>query len=148
MKRRKFINFSALGLAGTAVGSSIISGFLSSCSNSDRQISVALVGCTDEAIELLSDVFSATDKITLKEIFDFNIRKQENAVQLFTQSLGYSPEQNSDLKSLFGNKEYEAVFVFLPAGQIPDVAMQIIKAGKDLYIGSVPIFGINEPVWS
>ncbi len=144
MKRRKFINYSGFGLAGAAIGTSALSGLLTSCSRPNRQISVALVGCSDEAIGLLSDVLSTTDNITLKQVFDVDNIKKERAVQAFAQSLGYSPEQASGLQSLTGNKDSEVVFIFLPAAQIPEIAMQCIEAGKNLYVAGEPVFGNCE----
>jgi len=144
MKRRKFINFSAMGMAGTAFGTSILSGFFPSCSNPNRQIHVALAGCTDKAIQLLTDLLAGNGSIILKQVYDQNKKNQENAFQSFTQSLGYSPEQASDFQDIMDDKESEAVFIFIPAEQIPESAIQVIKAGKDLYIDGEPTFSIKE----
>ena len=144
MKRRKFLQYSATGLTGAIYGTPVVSALLSSCSNSNRKISVALVGCTDESVDILSDVLSGNEGISLKQVFDFETKKSENAIQSFTQSLGYSPELAKDFQTILNNKETNAVILFIPEKQALKLALQTIKAGKDLFIANKPNFNVSE----
>ena len=144
MKRRKFIRYSAVGFVGPTILTSVVSPFLTSCSNADRNISVALIGCGNEAVNVMADTFSGIENLRLKAVFDENERQAEQAVFSFHKSLGYRPEQFVSLQTVLNDRDIEAVFLFLPKDPEMSIAMQFIEDGKHVYLNNEPTFNSDE----
>jgi len=144
MKRRSFINQSAIGITGAAIASSSVVSFLASCDRTGKEIRMALIGCSIEGISLVTNAFRNIQNVSIKYVFDFDMEKAGQASQMVQNLLGYLPGQVPDMEIIFNDTEINGVFIFLPEHWRAMATIRACKAGKDVYVESLPIHSILE----
>jgi predicted dehydrogenase len=144
MKRRSFINRSAAGITGAAIASSSIASLLVSCTGNNKELTVALIGCSGGGYSFVVKALKDMPTIKIKNVFDFDREKATESTRSINNALAYLPEQVSDMDSIFSDKEIDAVFIFMPEHWRALATIRACQAGKDVYIDSLPSHSVWE----
>jgi NADH/NAD ratio-sensing transcriptional regulator Rex len=88
MKRRSFINKTALSISGIAATSYTTAPLFTSCSGSNRKIELAVVGCSRKGTELITGTLQNMHNVSIKSVFDFDSEKSRETCETINRSLG------------------------------------------------------------
>jgi len=143
MKRKNFVSYTALGTAGAVMALSSLSSLLLSCNDKNRQITLALIGCSDKGIDFLSGI-KDIENVAVKYIFDFDNKKIKKASEILSPVLGYTPKTAQDMSIVFEDREVDGVFIFLPEHWRAPATILACNAKKDIYVNSLPSHSIRE----
>jgi predicted dehydrogenase len=144
MKRRRFINKTALGISGISLASYATAPLFTSCSGRTRKIELAVVGCSRKGTDLIVGSFKNMHNVSIKSVFDFDSERSRETCEIINLSLGYLPQQAPDLVSIFEDKKTDGVFIFLPEHWRATATIQACQAGKDVYVEVLPARSISE----
>jgi len=144
MKRRNFIQASVCGATGAILTASIAP--LVSCSDTgkDKKISLALIGCSSNGVNLITSTCRENQNVGIKYIYDFDQDKATEANQSINNLLGYVPEFVRDMKDVFADKEIQGVIISLPEHWHALATIWACQAGKDVYVESIPSLSLWE----
>ena len=143
MNRRNFLTQTVIGTTGASVASSAFASLLISCSDKNRIITMALLGCNEKGIEFVNNI-KDIENVVLKYIFDFDDQRIQKAANILGPVLGYTPVTAQDMNIVFNDKEVDGVFIFLPEHWRAQSTILACDARKDVYVDSLPAHTIWE----
>ncbi|MDR3094301.1 MAG: Gfo/Idh/MocA family oxidoreductase [Bacteroidales bacterium] len=141
MYRRDFIKTSVAGTMGIAMGTSMLA---SSCKGANDKIVLALVGCGGRGLGTSINCCKINENVVIKTVCDVNSTKLAKAAASVEKELGYSPSQTGDMRTIFDDKEVDAVWVATPEHWHTPAAIMACQAGKDVYVEKNPTVNIWE----
>jgi predicted dehydrogenase len=133
MQRREFLKAGAVGAAGMAFGSRMLFAGNTVVGANDK-IVLALIGCGDRGLGCIVNCCKTNDKVVIKTVCDVNRTKLAGAAKRVEEQLGYLPGTTEEMRSIFDDKDVNAVWIATPEHWHMLAAIRACQAGKDVYV--------------
>ena len=112
MDRRDFLKQGVLASVGVGLGVSSL--FAASCAGANDRIVLALVGSGGRGLSCIISCCKINKNVTIKTVCDVNSTKLAKAVAEVEKELGYRPGATGDMRTIFDDKDVDAVWVATP----------------------------------
>jgi predicted dehydrogenase len=142
MNRRNFIKTSVLATAGTSLGITPL--FSSSCAGANDRIVLAIIGTGGRGMGTILNCCKINENVVIKTVCDVNSTKLANAADSIEKELNYRPEQVQDMRTIFDDKDIDAVWISTPEHWHTLATIWACQAGKDVYVEKNPTINIWE----
>ncbi|MDR0520997.1 MAG: Gfo/Idh/MocA family oxidoreductase [Planctomycetaceae bacterium] len=138
--RRRFFKTSALAAATLSLGTYIES----RAEGANDKIVLALVGCGNRGMSTITACCKGNPNVEIKTVCDVNRSKLANAVNSVEKSFGKAPKAAEDMKTIFDDKDVNAVWIATPEHWHTLASIWACQAGKDVYVEKNPSVNIWE----
>jgi predicted dehydrogenase len=98
------------------------------------RIALALIGCGDRGLGCIMNCCKINKNVMIKTVCDVNRTKLAKAQAAVEKTFGYRPETTEDMRSIFDDKNVDAVWIATPEHWHMPAAIQACRAGKDVYV--------------
>ncbi|GHT39638.1 dehydrogenase [Bacteroidia bacterium] len=142
MLRRDFLKTSVAGTIGLTLGTNTL--LSASCVGANDKIVLALVGCGGRGLGCIINCCKINKNVEIKTVCDVNRTKLAKAVDSVEKELGYRPTPVENMKTIFDDKDVDAVWVATPEHWHTLAAIWACQAGKDVYVEKNPTINIWE----
>ncbi|MDR3229526.1 MAG: Gfo/Idh/MocA family oxidoreductase [Puniceicoccales bacterium] len=143
MFRRDFITSAATLAAGFSLGGRTLFGGVNVKGANDR-IVLALVGCGGRGLSTIINCCKINKNVVIKTVCDVNTTKLAKAAREVEKNFKKRPETTTDMRTIFADKEVDAVWVATPEHWHALASIWAIQAGKDVYVEKNPTVNIWE----
>ncbi|MEJ0103937.1 MAG: Gfo/Idh/MocA family oxidoreductase [Bacteroidota bacterium] len=142
MERRNFISSAVMGTIGLTLGNSVLPDVL----GANDKLVIALIGCGGRGLSLLSGVTGENEKVEVKYLCDVNSTLEgiTNAISKYSKLQGYAPKYAGDMRTVFDDKDIDAVIIATPEHWHTLAAIRALQAGKHVYVEKNPTLSIWE----
>jgi predicted dehydrogenase len=130
--RREFLKIGAAGVAGMALANQVVYG--KSVAGANDRIALALIGCGDRGLGCIINCCKTNENVVIKTVCDVNKTKLTRAQAEVEKTFGYRPGATADMRSIFDDKEVDAVWIATPEHWHMPAAIHACRAGKDVYV--------------
>ncbi|MDR3095027.1 MAG: Gfo/Idh/MocA family oxidoreductase [Bacteroidales bacterium] len=148
MYRRDFLKAGAAGAVGMTLGSQLLFG-KSSVAGANDKVVLALIGSSGRGTSCIINCCKINENVVIKTICDVNRSKLAYAAGRIEKELGYRPDTTEEMRTIFDDKDVDAVWVATPEHWHCLAAIRACQAGKDAYVEknlSVNIFESRQLV--
>ena len=142
MIRREFIKKGILGSVGLTVGSKTL--LNASIRGANDKIVLAIIGTGPRGMEGIVNCCKINENVTIKTVCDVNATKLAKAPTTIEKEFGYRPGMTSDMKTIFNDKDVDAVWISTPEHWHALATVWACQAGKDVYVEKNPTINIWE----
>jgi predicted dehydrogenase len=142
MFRREFLKKSVAGTIGLTLGTGTI--FSASYAGANDKIALALIGCGSRGLWTIINCCKINENVVIKSVCDVNKTKLAKAVEAVEKELGYRPSQTEEMRTIFDDKDVDAVWVATPEHWHTLASIWACQAGKDVYVEKNPTINIWE----
>jgi predicted dehydrogenase len=133
MQRRDFLKAgAAAGIAGIALGNLPLFG--KSAAGANEKIVLALIGCGGRGLGCIINCCKTNENVVIKTVCDVNRTKLANAQASIEKTFGYRPSTTEDMRTIFDDKDVDAVWIATPEHWHCPAAIRACQAGKDVYV--------------
>jgi predicted dehydrogenase len=133
MQRREFLQRSAIGVAGATLGSPLLFGNTSPI-GANEKIALALIGCGDRGLSCIINCCKTNKNVVIKTVCDVNRTKLSHAANRVEKAFGYRPGKTEEMRTIFDDKDVDAVWIATPEHWHMLAAIRACQAGKDVYV--------------
>ncbi|MDR1497440.1 MAG: Gfo/Idh/MocA family oxidoreductase [Puniceicoccales bacterium] len=142
MNRRTFVQNSALLGAGLTLARPIYGA--KSVIGANDKITLALVGCGSRGLGTIINCCKINKNVVVKTVCDVNKTKLAGAARSIERNFKYRPGTTTEMRSIFDDKEVDAVWVATPEHWHVLASIWALQAGKDVYVEKNPSINIFE----
>jgi predicted dehydrogenase len=132
-----------LASASIGLGTSAIFGS-ASCVGANDRIVLAIVGAGGRGMGCIINCCKINENVTIKTVCDVNSTKLAKAVDSIEKELGYKPGSTNDMKTIFDDRDVDAVWISTPEHWHTLATIRACQAGKDVYVEKNPSINIWE----
>lgn len=143
MERRKFIKNSVAGSA-SIVTLSASALFSSACLGANEKVVLAIIGAGGRGRGTIIDCCKVNNNVEIKTVCDVNSVKAGMTVDAVEKELGYKPGIVKDMRTVFDDKDIDAVWISTPEHWHALATVWACQAGKDVYVEKNPSICIWE----
>jgi predicted dehydrogenase len=133
MDRRDFLRTGAIGVAGVTFGSQLLFG-KSTVIGANDKIVLALIGCGDRGLGCIINCCKTNENVEIKTVCDVNRTKLAKAADRVEKTFGYRPGTTEEMRTIFDDKDVDAVWIATPEHWHMLAAIRACQAGKDVYV--------------
>src|SRR5680860_101022 len=142
MERRSFIRKTVAGASGLTLGTSGM--FASSYLGPNDKITLGFIGTGARGRQTIINCCKVNDNVVIKTICDVNDVKAGMAMTQIEKELGYRPMHVKNMKTVFDDKDIDAVWISTPEHWHALATVWACQAGKDVYVEKNPTTNIWE----
>lgn len=143
MKRRDFIEKTAIGTAGLSLGPAFLT-VSGRFKGANDKIVLALIGAGSRGTGTIINACKINENVEVKTICDVNDIKASRAINTAEKELGYRPGRSRHMKEVFNDKDIDAVWIATPEHWHALATVWACQAGKDVYVEKNPTISIWE----
>jgi predicted dehydrogenase len=143
MNRRNFIKQGVLASASIGLGANAFLG-AASCAGANDRIVLAIVGVGGRGMGCIVNCCKINENVVVKTVCDVNRTKLAKAVDSIEKELGYRPGATEDMRTIFDDRDVDAVWVSTPEHWHTLATIRACQAGKDVYVEKNPSINIWE----
>ncbi|GHT38254.1 NADH-dependent dehydrogenase [Bacteroidia bacterium] len=133
MDRRNFLKTGAAGAVSMAFGSQLLFG-KSTVAGANDKVVLALIGCGDRGSSCIINCCKTNENVVIKTVCDVNRSKLAGRANQVEKELGYRPGTTEDMRTIFDDKDVDAVWIATPEHWHCLAAIWACQAGKDVYV--------------
>lgn len=120
------------------------SGLLASCLGANDKITLAIIGAGGRGRGCIINTCKVNENVVIKTVCDVNDLKAQKTVAEIEKELGYKPTQVRDMRSVFDDKDIDAVWISTPEHWHALATVWACQAGKHVYVEKNPSINIWE----
>ncbi|MDR0863385.1 MAG: Gfo/Idh/MocA family oxidoreductase [Candidatus Symbiothrix sp.] len=133
MDRRDFLKAGAAGAVGMTFGSQLLFGKSTIIGANDKVV-LALIGCGGRGLSCITNCCKINENVVIKTVCDVNRTKLARAAAAVEKEFGYRPGTTEDMRTIFDDKDVDAVWIATPEHWHCLAAIRACQAGKDAYV--------------
>ena len=93
-----------------------------------------MIGCGGRGMQTIVNCCKTNENVVIKTVCDVNRTKLANAQAAIEKTFGYRPSTTEDMRTIFDDKDVDAVWIATPEHWHCPAAIQACRAGKDVYV--------------
>ncbi|MDR0560685.1 MAG: Gfo/Idh/MocA family oxidoreductase [Prevotellaceae bacterium] len=136
MDRRNFIKTGAAGTVGLTLAGAMthLPIYGATVKGANDKIVLALIGCGGRGLGCIINCCKINSNVVIKTVCDVNRSKLSNAAAHVEKYLGYKPVLAEDMRTVFDDRDVDAVWIATPEHWHCLAGIWACQAGKDVYV--------------